>query len=144
MLWYSYRWKPGMAVLWEALPAAAWDRSRYLHVTIGLKSWIAIVKLGEGLKKLKRRQSQPIQTPPGAYTGQSEAPGTYITGLPGQASVEESWKDLRPQGIGRLGEGEALPSRQGGRGTGWETVGEGQKGGNDWNGNKHKFLKVSF
>jgi hypothetical protein len=45
--------EPGMADLWEALPAIDWHRSRYLHPIIGLKSGTPMVNLGDRLKKLK-------------------------------------------------------------------------------------------
>jgi hypothetical protein len=44
-----------MAVPWDDLPAADWDRCRYLHRTIELKSGNPMFELGEGLKKLKGR-----------------------------------------------------------------------------------------
>jgi hypothetical protein len=57
MLWCAYRQEPGMAILWEALPEVDWDRNRYLYPTIGLKSGAIVVELGEGLKKLKGRET---------------------------------------------------------------------------------------
>ena len=42
-----------MAILQEDLPAADYERSKYLHAIIGLKSGTTIVELGEGLKNLK-------------------------------------------------------------------------------------------
>jgi hypothetical protein len=47
VLWCAYKWEPDMAVLWEALPEADWDRCRYLHSTIGLKFGTPMVELGE-------------------------------------------------------------------------------------------------
>ena len=52
MLWCAYKQEPGMAFLWEALPAADWE-GRYLYPTIGLKLGALMIELGEGLKKLK-------------------------------------------------------------------------------------------
>jgi hypothetical protein len=46
------RQEPCMAVLWEALPAADWDKCRYLHTIIGLRTGSPMGELGEGLKKL--------------------------------------------------------------------------------------------
>ena len=55
MVWCASRHQPSMAVLSEAQPAAYWDRSRYLHPIIGLKSGTPMNELEEGWKMWKRR-----------------------------------------------------------------------------------------
>jgi hypothetical protein len=96
MVWYAYRQEPSMSEFWEFLWAADWDRCKYLHPTIKLKSGTPMEKLGGGLKELNVRvipydgqQSQLTQTPggfqrvshqPDSMHGLSciEVPGTYI------------------------------------------------------------------
>ena len=39
--------------LWETLPEVDWDRGKYLHSTIGLRSGTPMEELEEGLKELK-------------------------------------------------------------------------------------------
>lgn len=53
MLCYACRQEPSMAVLWEALPEADWERCRYPQPTIGLGLGIPMEELGERLKELK-------------------------------------------------------------------------------------------
>jgi hypothetical protein len=53
MLWYACRQGASIGVLWEALPAADWDRCRYLQPSIGLRLGTSVEELREGLKELK-------------------------------------------------------------------------------------------
>lgn len=92
MLCCTYRQEPSMAIPWDAPIAAAWDRWKYLHPNIGLKSGNPMVQLEEKLKKLngkstpqEHQQSQLTWTPgsskrlshqPWAYKSWSEVPMT--------------------------------------------------------------------
>ena len=46
-----------MAVNCESQPASGRNRCKYLHPTIGWKSWTHTVELGEILKELKGRET---------------------------------------------------------------------------------------
>jgi hypothetical protein len=46
---------PSMAVILESQQAADWDRCRYLHPTIGVKSRPPVVEIGKGWEKLRRQ-----------------------------------------------------------------------------------------
>jgi hypothetical protein len=113
--------EPSMAVLWEALSAADWDRCRYLQPTIGLRSGMTMKELGEGLKELKgigtpyeeSTQYQLTQTPQSSqrWNHQTKSIQGLVCGpwhicsrgLPCLASVGEDVPnpDLMPQGRGR-------------------------------------------
>ena len=49
----AFRQQPSMDVLCETIPAADWDRCRYLHPTMGLRSGITTEELKKGWKELK-------------------------------------------------------------------------------------------
>jgi hypothetical protein len=105
MLWCAYRQEPSMIALWEAQPAAEWDRGRYLHPTIELKSrkygWIG------GRIEEAQRERNPIgrsavstnsdprelpvtETPTKSMHRSVQGPWhKYSRDLPGQASVGE-------------------------------------------------------
>jgi hypothetical protein len=65
-----------MAVLWEALPAADWDRCSPLQPTIRLRSGISMEVFGEGLKELGGGGSNPKGTTVSINEGLSELPET--------------------------------------------------------------------
>jgi hypothetical protein len=141
MLWCAYRREPGTAVLWEALPAAHGDRSRYLHPTIGLKLGTPMVELGEGSFRGEQphRKSSSLNWPrsqgaprDGAanqeHTGLVRGPWhIYSRGLSGLASVGED--ELNPSETWGAKEGGGLGcvwhplGGQGWVGMGWGTMG---------------------
>lgn len=94
-----------MAVLWKALPAADWDKCRYLHPTIGLKSGTTVEELGKGGRRWSIKEHRPLgafqaeqfrQKPREVSLNQSSWRGYWVrkAELKQQASVQKELQRL--------------------------------------------------
>ena len=121
ILWCTYRQEPSLYALWEYLQAADWDRSRYLHLTNGLKLDDPCGWIGERIEEV-RNGCNPIERPavspnldPWDVSDTMPLTKQHTLAVPRPLTQRTAWSGLnerrctllltglRPQGVGRSG-----------------------------------------